>query len=150
MRVFLVITLILSTLFSSAAEEINTHSKLAQGWEKAKTILVSACADKKECLDQVFAFSKVVWENKDRRDLHKQLAFCSATVAYDKGYVLNPKKMWTEMNADLAKTTALEICICISNKWKNPSEVCSIISKKLIDPANNVIAISDAEAGSAE
>lgn len=150
MRVFFVITLILSTLFSSAAEEINTHSKLAQGWEKIKTTLVGACADKKECLDQVVAFSKVVWENKDRRDLHKQLAFCSATVAYDKGYVLNPKKMWTEMNADLAKTTALEICVCISDKWKNPSDVCSIISKKLIDPANNVIAISDAEASSAE
>ncbi len=124
------------------AEEGGIKAKLGEKLQEMQGAFVDACADKQECLDRVFMLMGVIWENRDRRDVHKQLAFCTATVAYKKGYVLNPKKMWTEMNADLAKTTAVEVCECVSDKWKNPSDVCHTFSQKL-KPDMDLLEVSD-------
>lgn len=161
MRLLLGVLFTISSLFSATAEEVTVQgeldnavleetapengklSKLAQGWEMIKTTLTNACADKKECLDQVVLISKIVWENRDRRDIHKHIAICSATVAYNKGYVLNPKKMWTDMNAELAKSTALEVCVCVTDKWRNSSNACEVISDKIPTATSTIIASSE-------
>jgi hypothetical protein len=127
----LLAVVMISSAVAEEADEGGIKAKLGENIQKMQSVLVNACTDKQECLDNVLMLTKVIWENRDRRDLHKHLAVCSATIAYKKGYVLNPRKMWTEMNAELAKTTAIEVCECISDKWRNPSDVCHSFSKKL-------------------
>lgn len=137
------IALFIFALSTNHALSASPKETAARYFINVKGALIKSCGDQTECTEKVMSFLWFVWDNRDRKDIHKQLGVCAATAAYKRGYVRSPNKLIADMTPDLAKKISVELCECVNNKWRNPSDVCHVLTNKLTAPDEIITAEFD-------